>query len=213
MTKLIIWDWNGCLLDDCEYVYRQGPVRIFAHYGLPCPSLESYRNEVESDFMTSFYWKYGIPRDVTAKELDALMKKGYDEDGEPPMQPDAVMTLEAMCRAGLRQDLVTGFNSGMLETSLAHHGVRSYFAEVHAGVRGKDKTGIFADILARQKLEPDRAIGVTDTLADVAMLEAAGVRAYICPRGFHGRARIDAARSAHPMMVVVDDLKSLLTRL
>lgn len=209
--KLIIWDWNGCILDDCEYVYRQGPVRIFTHYGLPVPSLEAYRNEVESDFMKSFYWKYGIPADVTAKDLDAIMKKGYDEDGEPPMQPDAYTTLEVCRMRGHRQVLVTGFDGAMLERSLAHHGVRSYFEETHAGAR--KKTEIVRDILKRTGTEPDAAIGVTDTLSDVAMLEAAGVRAYICPRGFHGRARIDAARAANPMMVVIDDLKSLLDRL
>lgn len=209
--RMILWDWNGCLLDDCEYVYKQGPVRIFAHYGLECPSLETYRNEVESDFMSSFYWKYGIPRDVSAKDLDAIMKKGYDEDGEPPMQADAVMTLEAMRRAGLRQTLITGFDRAMVETSLLHHGVRSYFEEVHGNAR--KKTPIFQELLDRAKLSPDQAIGVTDSLADVEMLEAAGVRAYICPRGFHGRARIDAARSKHPLMVVVNDLKSLIARL
>ena len=38
--KLILWDWNGCLLDDCEYVYKRygrfpaasGPFRtVLAH--------------------------------------------------------------------------------------------------------------------------------------------------------------------------------------
>lgn len=212
MTKrLIIWDWNGCILDDCEYVYRQGPVRIFAHYGLTVPSLETYRNEVESDFMKSFYWKYGIPAEVSAKDLDGIMKKGYDEDGEPPMQPDSLTTLEICRMRGHRQILVTGFDGAMLEHSLAHHGVRGYFEETHANVR--KKTDLVREILERTETPPDAAIGVTDTLSDVAMLEAAGVRAYICPRGFHGRARVDAARASHPMMVVVDDLKSLLSRL
>jgi phosphoglycolate phosphatase-like HAD superfamily hydrolase len=209
--KMILWDWNGCLLDDCEHVYMQGPVRIFAHFGLTCPPLETYRNEVESDFMTSFYWKYGIPAEVSAKDLDAIMKKGYDQQGEPPMQADAATTLEAMRRAGIRQALITGFDRAMVETSLLHHGVRGYFEEVHGNAR--KKTPIFQELLARAEIAPDQAIGVTDSLADVEMLQAAGVRAYICPRGFHGRARIDAARAAHPMMVVIDDLKSLITRL
>jgi phosphoglycolate phosphatase-like HAD superfamily hydrolase len=210
-TKMVLWDWNGCLLDDCEHVYHQGPVRIFTHYKLPVPSLEAYRNEVESDFMKSFYWKYGIPADVTAKDLDAIMKQGYAESGEPPLQPDAHALIVALHFIGIRQTLVTGFDRAMLETSLAHHGIRPYFEELHGNAR--KKTEIFKDILKRATLEPDQVVGVTDTLSDVEMLEAAGIRAYICPRGFHGRARIDAARAAHPLMVVIDGLASLADRI
>lgn len=205
--RLVLWDWNGCLLDDCEWVYTHGPVRIFNHFDLPVPPLEAYRNEVESDFMTSFYWKYGIPKDVTAADLDAIMKQGYDAHGEPPLQDDARWALDGFRQQEWTQVLVTAFNPGLLERSLAHHGIAGFFAETHAGVRKKEP--VFADVLARHGVEPKDAIGVTDTLSDVAMLEAVGVRPYIVPRGFHGRARIDAARAAHPRMQVCGSLMSV----
>lgn len=206
--KMILWDWNGCLLDDCEWVYAHGPVRIFSHFKLPVPPLETYRNEVESDFMKTFYWKYGIPADVTAKDLDDIMKQGYAESGEPPLQPDSAVTLEACRQLGIRQAMVTGFRADMLEKSLAHHGLTRYFEQVHAGAR--DKVPLFGQILAAAKLDASEAIGVTDTLSDVAMLQKAGITPYICPRGFHGKLRIDAARAAHPSMRVVHDFAALL---
>lgn len=209
--KMILWDWNGCLLDDCEWVYAHGPVRIFAHFKLPVPPIETYRNEVESDFMRTFYWKYGIPPEVSAKDLDDIMKQGYAENGEPPLQPDAAVTLEACRRFGIRQSLVTGFRADMLEKSLAHHGLAQYFEQVRAGVR--DKVPLFGQLLTEAGLDASEAIGVTDTLSDVAMLEKAGIKPYICPRGFHGKLRIDAARRTHPSMSVVPDFAGLLREL
>ena len=211
MTRqgLCIWDWNGTIQDDMHHIYECGVQRIFRHFGLPCPSLDEYRHEVTADFMTSLYWPRGIPRDVSADDLNAIMAEGFKEKGKPPdVFPDALATVQALAERGYVQVLASGYATAKLTAAVERNGFMPYFAKIIGDV--KDKPATFAGL--KQDFPPGNgpiaAIGDTDEDAIAAgSLPAVPI---ICTRGFHPVERILAVRPKAPTMILIDSLDQVL---
>ena len=210
--RLCLFDYNGTLQDDLHYIYECGPQRIFRQFGLPCPTIDEYRNEVSGDFMKSFYWPRGIPAHVTAEDLNAIMKQAMKERGEPAkLFPDAAAAVRGVWHAGCRSVLVSAYDAAKLAEGVARHGLTPYFDEVIGDVR--DKAAVFRGVMARHGVTPGSAAAVGDMVEDAVAAAAAGATPFICPRGFHGPERIAAARGQVPEIVVIDSLSDLLAHL
>ncbi len=206
---LCIFDFNGTLQDDLRYIYECGPQRIFAEFGLPCPSLDQYRNEVSADFMNSFYWPHGIPREVTDKDLDAIMKKAMKEPGRRPARlfPDALVALEAVAASGCQTVLVSAYDSAKLAEGVARHGLTRFFTRVRSEIR--DKAPEFIRLMDEFGAAPGRTCAVGDQVEDAVASAKAGITPFICPRGFHNRGRIESACRDCGSLVIIDDLAAL----
>lgn len=209
MRTLVLFDWNGLLVNDCPLLYEHGVCAIFRHYELPSPTLEEYRNGVSSNFMP-FYEKHGVVG-ATAEDLTRIFLEGLARAGtEPPLFPDARGTLETMYRSRANHVLaiVSGYQKAALSQALLTHDIARFFHEVHGDVR--DKAPLIRDLMARYGIPPERTAYVGDTTDDAIAAHTAGVTPYICPRGFHGRERIEAIRSVVPTLVVIETLNELL---
>lgn len=212
MRTLVLFDWNGLLVNDCPLLYEHGVCVIFRHYGLPSPTLEEYRNGVTSNFMP-FYEKHGVVG-ATAEELNRIMIEGLVRAGvEPPLFPDTRGTLEILYRSRANRVLaiISGYQKGRLTKALVAHDIARFFHEVHGDAR--DKVPFIHDLMTRYGISPERTVYVGDTADDAIAAHAAGVTPYICPRGFHGRERIEAVRSAVPTLVIIETLSELLALL
>src|SRR3989338_3909894 len=86
--KVVVFDFSGTLLDDL-YVAAYGNVKeIFGTYGLPCPTLEQFREEITAGF-SEFYYHHGFSRSTTPDELNAIRTKFYKEHRDSlKMRPD-----------------------------------------------------------------------------------------------------------------------------
>ena len=208
---LLIFDFNGTLQDDLHYIYECGPRRIFKKFGLYCPSLDEYRAEVGGDFMSSFYWPRGIPREVSAKDLNEIMKQAMKEHGEPPhLFLDALEALEAVVKSGCQSVLVSAYDSAKLADALRRHGLEKRFSHVSGDIR--DKAAEFVRLMDACGVAPERTAAVGDTVEDAAAAAGAGVTPFVCPRGFHTRERIEALRTDIPTLVVIENLAALADR-
>ncbi|MFA6603926.1 MAG: HAD family hydrolase [Patescibacteria group bacterium] len=202
-------DWNGTLQNDLGHIYECGVQRIFRHFKLPCPSLDDYRNEVTADFMTSFYWPRGIPAEISAADLNAIMSEGFKAKGVPAgVFADALGTMRKLRRRGYPLVLVSGYDSRKLAEAVARHGFTDLFEEVIGDAR--DKPAVFADLLRKRGLSGSAAAVVGDTIEDAAAAAAIGAVPFICPRGFHAIERILPLLIVVPNLVIVDDLRHLL---
>jgi phosphoglycolate phosphatase-like HAD superfamily hydrolase len=207
---ICVFDWNGTLQDDAAYIYECGVQRIFRAFGLPCPSLETYKDEVAADFMAAFYWPHGIPKDVTAEHLNAIMADGFKERGKPPeLFSDAVPVLNELRHRGYALMVASGYATAKLEAAIVRNGLAGHFSAVFGDVR--DKAGAIR-ACASAGMRPVIA-KVGDTTEDMLGAHAAGVIPYICPRGFHTRERIAVACAQAPSTVVVENLTVLLDHL
>jgi phosphoglycolate phosphatase-like HAD superfamily hydrolase len=185
--KLFILDWNGTLRDDLHYIYECGVERIFRHFGLPCPSLETYRNEVTADFML-FYWAHGIPRDVTSEQLDAIMIEGFKERGRPAdMFPGAGELIQGIRDHDHFVAVVSAYNPDKLIDDVVKRGLADKLHYVVGGVR--DKPPVFRKLMKMYGIAPEDTICVGDQVEDAEAALAVGSRALVVPHGFHPKHR------------------------
>jgi phosphoglycolate phosphatase-like HAD superfamily hydrolase len=210
---LNIWDWNGTIQDDMHHIYECGVQRIFRHFGLPCPTLEEYRHEVAADFMSSFYWPRGVPRNQTADDLNAIMAAGFKEKGAPPpVFPDALGVVRELRDRGYRQVLASGYATAKLLPAVERHGFAPYFDKVIGDV--KDKGAVFSALKAEFSPDSNLVTVIGDTDEDLlgAAAVPGGAVAIICTRGFHPVERIIAARDKleRKSVILVDNLGQVL---
>jgi phosphoglycolate phosphatase-like HAD superfamily hydrolase len=209
---LCIFDWNGTLRDDIRQIYECGVQRIFRHFGLPCPSLDDFRNEVGADYMTTFYWPRGIPRQATAEALKAIMRRGIAEEGESAsLFPDALSTVLSLKRRGYRCVLASAYGQADLESEIEESGLAGAFEAVLGDVR--DKNAAFAALIRGCHASPARTAAVGDTEEEAVAAVAVGAKPFICHRGVHTAARLAAAAARMPEMVIIDTLADLLVHL
>lgn len=206
---LLIFDWNGTIQDDLHHIYECGVQRIFAYFGLQCPTMDQYRNEVAADFMP-FYYGRGIPTTVTAQDLNAIMAEGFKVKGKPPgVFADAHATVAELRQRGYAMVLASGYDSTKLAAAVERNGFAPFFSAVVGDVR--DKKTVFAELALRHGRPGGYSAAIGDTDEDA--LAAAHIQALpiICPRGFHSRERIEAARPLAPSLQLIESLDELLS--
>lgn len=211
---LVLFDYNGTLLNDVEHVYECGVQRIFRTFGLSCPSLDEYRNEVTADFMGSFYWPRGIPAHITADDLNAIMRAGFKEKGRPAeLFPDTKPALAELRRRGYRLALISAYARDLLDNELAIHGLAGGFNVVVGDVR--DKASCFTEVAGRMLGTADKAeiaggsVAVGDTTTDAEASAAVGIYPFLCPRGFHSLKKLEVTLRRLGTGMIVSDLEEI----
>lgn len=210
-AKLVIWDFNGTLLNDLECFYNVGVCYIFRHFGLNPPSLETYRNDAPPNFI-EFYHTHGVPTEFSLDALDLMVDESRRlTPYEAHLFPDVLPTLEAFRQQGIEQVIVSGCPQLLLQDLIALTNIQPYFTEIIGAARQKQP--FFRQLLADRGLTSSQAIGITDTDGDAFMLDEVGITPYVCARGFHGPQRLQRAKLSCPRMEIVPDLTALLERL
>ena len=208
--KLCLLDWNGTIQDDLHHIYECGVQRIFRHFGLPCPDIDRYRDEVTADFMI-FYRAHGIPAAVTADDLNAIMAEGFKEKGTPPpLFPDAAETVRELAFRGYRLAVVSGYATPKLRAAVDRSGLGHLFERVIGDVR--DKPAALTSCFDPTE-RPAVLAKLGDTVEDLVAAHKIGATPYICPRGFHTRERIESHRHEAPSLVVIETLTDVLDHL
>ena len=210
--QLIIFDWNGTLQDDLHYIYDCGVRRIFRHFNLTCPDMESYRRQVAADFMGSFYWPNGIPADVTAMDLNAIMKAGIRENSsQPALFPYARETIVRLSDLQVALAVVSGFDTDILLEAIHRNCLAEHLIEVHGSA--DSKAPVFAGVIDRFGCRPDEVACIGDTVEDAQAAAEVGALPLAVTNGFHYRERLEAAKPTVPGMIIIDSLSDVLSHL
>lgn len=119
--RVVVFDFNGTLFDDLHVAY--GSVQeIFRTYGVPCPTLEQYREEITSNYM-EFYYDYGIPRATVDHELNAIRNRYYHKNGRSAqIRPDVERTMKTLFLDRIRLAIVSAESSVNLHRQLIRCG-------------------------------------------------------------------------------------------
>lgn len=185
--KVIVFDFNGTLLDDLHVAY--GSVReIFRTYGISCPTLEQYREEISADFM-ELYYRYGFPRTTTADDLNVIRKKFYQaNEGAAQIRADAPATLDWLFVHGFRTAIVSAETMTTLHKYLVQSGLQRKFDFVRAEAWGSKEAKVNAFLQTVQVFGclPAEMIYLDDTVDGLIAAKNAGVTpvAFINPTGY-----------------------------
>ena len=184
---LILWDWNGTLLDDAAWCVEVTN-RMLARRGLPRMSLEKYRR-VFSFPVEDYYRKIGF--DLEAESFADLSVEFIGlyggKERNYTLHRGVPAALDLMDAKGVLQAVLSASEQGNLEAQMAEFGLADRFAAV---------LGI-GDIYARSKLERGRCflaqlgrprcLLIGDTTHDREVAQALGADCLLLAHGHQCR--------------------------
>jgi len=187
VTRAIIFDYNGTLLDDLPVAY--GSVsEIFKRHNLSCPTLEQYRQEIGTNFM-EFYYNHGFPRTTTAKELNVIRMEYYlAHFDEAKLRPEAETVLSALNLLEIEFAIVSADVDSLVIKKLEEVGMKSFFNVIRAGVR--DKRTVLLEVCKELGVEPHEACYIDDTVDGNTAAKEAGLHAIAVGTGYHSVERL-----------------------
>lgn len=186
--ELILWDWNGTLLNDAEYAIGVRN-RVFPRFGLPgIGSLAEYHEQFTFP-VKLYYTRAGVTEDNFVAVAHAWMDEYVRGYQTVPLFGDAVETLDTFHAAGLRQTVLSASELDMLQKQLAYAGILNRFDEVlglsHIYATSKETIGL--NYLHGSGVDPAACVMLGDTLHDAEVAAALGCRCVLVARGHQSR--------------------------
>lgn len=212
-TELLIWDWNGTLLDDvalCNNCLNQllKESGSCAHY-----DRDAYR-EIFGFPIIDYYRRAGFDFDRHPyEELAARFNQIYPAHSDDcSLCPGVRETLRFAQDAGLRQIILSASEIGTLKRQVAHYQLTDYFDEIigQSDFYAHGKIEAAREWLARQKPDPTKALLIGDSLHDAEVAQELGVRCVLCAAGHQSRERLLTA--GVPVIDTLNELPALLMK-
>lgn len=190
---IVVFDWDGTLVDSTGAIVRamQGAAR---EVGLPPVVDEAVRFIIGLGLPEAVQHLYPDAETAQRCALCAAYSRRYVEQTEqlPPLFSGAMAALERLRSDGFATAVATGKSRRGLERELAARAMHGYFDLTRCAdeTRSKPHPLMLQEILAGSGRRPDEAVMIGDTLHDLAMARAAGVRSVGVSFGAHSRNRL-----------------------
>lgn len=196
---LVLWDWNGTLLDDValcvdalnrllkrhNYPQQYDTTRYRAIFGFP---IEDYYRRAGFDFNA-----HPFP----------LLAQRYMDDYIPasvacPLAAGAIPALNAFRAAGARQVVLSASPTTTLERQVSERGIRPYFdALLGLGdIYAKSKLDLGLAYLQKTGFDPKSAVMIGDSTHDFEVASALGVRCVLQAGGHQPEETLRATGAA-----------------
>lgn len=193
--ELVLWDWNGTLLDDVALSVRCLN-ELLGDFGYPQRySVARYR-EIFGFPIEDYYTRAGF--DFQKDSFDELAK-GYMRHYIPEsvvcgLTPGARETLDWFAEGGVRQVVLSASPIDTLRRQVAERNLSGFFTELLGlgDIYAKSKVQLGLDWMREADIAPARAVMIGDSVHDAEVAAALGVRCILCAAGHQGRAALEA---------------------
>ncbi len=205
----VIWDWNGTLLDDvqlCVDVIN----RILHQRSLPRISVRQYRETFDFPVI-DYYLKLGfnLKKDSFEDLTDEFIGAYESKRRSLQLHPGAKEALRIFQRNRIPQCMLSAAKKESLLSYLHQYGITSFFKSVlgldHHYADGKIHLG--NKWIRNHHLEKERILFIGDTLHDLKVARAMGVRCILVVTGHNSESRLKAHHNE-----VVGNLHEVLQR-
>lgn len=199
--KLVLFDWNGTLLDDIP-VWYDAVQEIFRRFGKEAPTIEQYFRELEGDYL-AIYTSRGI--EATRNELNEIYEPHYQEHVRNAcLIPNARKTLQELKRRDHTTWLVTGQQEQLVLPLLKKFRVSSYFRGGKFHVMNKAE--VIREILEAENVAPADCFLVGDAPSDIRHATRAGIASIAFLGGYIPEELVIAAEPNHTIRQISDIL-------
>src|SRR3989344_121329 len=200
-TKLVLWDWNGTLLDDMAVWYK-AVQEIFYHFDATPPTLDEYFSELSGHYR-EIYTSRGVH--APNEELDRIYERFYlFRSGTVELSHGAQETLKALHDNNVMCGIVSSQTPLLFDTLFRRLALREFFSHLRYPVFQKVET--IQELLFLEGISAHDCIYIGDTPSDVRAAKKAGVVSVAYLNGYIPKSLIDAANPDH----TVRDLKEIL---
>ncbi len=193
MTRLIILDWDGTLMDSEARIVASA---LAAAQDLERLDLEEHRvrHIIGLGLMEAVRTLFpGDPDEFCLRFIERYRSHFLAEDGDPmPLFPGVDTTLTALSEAGYLLAVATGKGRAGLDRALEETGLGPLFVTSRCAdeTRSKPHPQMVEEILDFTGVEPAAAVMVGDTEFDLNMAANAGIGAVGVAYGVHHRDRL-----------------------
>jgi phosphoglycolate phosphatase len=190
--KLILWDWNGTLLNDAPVT-----VDIFNMVRVECGyepvSLEQYR-ELYRHPIRTMYEEAGM--DLSKHTFESLADRWneiYSTYHAPPsLHDDAVSVLQAFQEKGHRQSILSALPHNILERSVRTLDVERFFETIHGALDtlGHGKVDMGKEVAQNLGVTGREIVIIGDSSHDAEVAQELGSHCFLVARGAESEARL-----------------------
>lgn len=172
---MILWDWNGTLLDDAQYCVNVMNPLLLEYHLPPFNSIEEYR-KVFSFPVVDYYRRLGFPEKDVEICGRIWMDRYIANEKTIPLRDGAFQTLQNMRGMGEKQMLLSASKVDLLEEQTRERGIRGLLD----GILGLDniwaasKVAIALNYLHSSNTPPEECCMIGDTLHDAEVAQAIG---------------------------------------
>lgn len=210
-AKLLIWDWNGTLLDDAAVCVEAMNVVL------------GRRNmsQLDPDFYASvftfpvsvYYQALGFDFSVEPFETPAMefMDQYISRVNKAPLRTNTIETLGHFKSLGFRQIVLSAMEHELLVELLDHHRIGSFFDHI-AGISnhlGHGKTDQGIHLMRKGIIDPESSVLIGDTLHDLEVAAKLGCSCILLPSGHQSAERLQAAINSHNNAFFAETLMEL----
>lgn len=193
--KLLVWDWNGTIIDDMEFTYSIENEMLKRRGLKTIPDRDFYLNNFGfpiKDYYVKLGYDFSVyPYEELAAEFHALYTEGFTSC---PLRKGAIDALEAVRAAGIPQTLLSASEQSRLVEQTAHYGVGPYFLEL-LGLTddfAHSKVDRAKAYIQNHGIDVKDVLFVGDTDHDFAAASSVGCRCVLMTGGHQGRKRLEA---------------------
>ncbi len=210
-TELLIWDWNGTLLDDVALCNDCLNLLLKEFGYAPRYDRDAYK-EIFDFPIIDYYRRAGFDFDVHPyAELAERFVQIYNEHWPKcTLCPGSAAALEKAHGAGLGQIILSASERTALETQVRQFGLYDYFDELvgQSDYYAHGKLEAARQWLSRQQPDPGRTLLIGDSLHDAQVARQLGVGCVLCAAGHQSRRRLETA--GVPVIDTLEELPALL---
>ena len=193
--ELILWDWNGTLLDDVELCV-DALNRLLAKHAYP----QRYdRNQYRAIFgfpIEEYYIRAGFD---FSRHSFAMLAEEYMDDYIPasaacPLADGAIEALDAFRAAGLRQVVLSASPVPTLTRQAEERHVTGYFDRLLGlgDIYAKSKVELGLRFMREEGIDPARAVMIGDSVHDFEVAQAMGTACVLQCSGHQSRETLAA---------------------
>lgn len=209
MSRHIVWDWNGTLLDDLKIVIRAVNLSMEA-LGWEAIDEQAYRDHFTRP-VRSFYDSL-LGRIVTDDEWE-LLNEGFHDHyftlvPTARLAPDAEQALALAEQKGWSQSLLSMSPQRSLTSVVDDAGISHHFTAIDglSGATGGTKAAHLEEHLAGMALDPDIVVVIGDTPDDAAAAGHVGAAVILYDGGSHHLSALEkvGVPIAHTLLQAVE---------
>lgn len=214
--KLAVFDCDGTLIDSQINIIRAMD-SSFARHALPAPDPQATRRIVGLSLVEAMQAMlpeadHALHISLAEDYKTAFQRLRADKalDSEP-LYPGIRSLLDTLAGGDWLLAVATGKSDRGLKLALEHHGIHDLFISLQTADRhpSKPHPSMLRAALADAGVDAAQAVMIGDTVFDIAMGEAAGVRSIGVDWGYHDAHELIDAGAAQ----VADDADHLLALL
>ena len=191
--NVIIWDWNGTLLDDLD-ICINGINIYLKKRNLPSVNKKRYRDIFRFP-IESYYRDLGF--NFKTETFDMLskdfLKTYFQQFDQARLFENTENVLKKLRLAGFRQYILSAMDQKSLEKSLKKFGITDYFEKIYGApdflAKGKIEYG--KKLILEEKLDPSECVLIGDTLHDQEVADELQIASILISEGHQTTERLN----------------------